>query len=288
VTVQSPVCALIFSYGQIAGVRADAATQTESLRTLHRLRARVENKAPRSCFAHEVNRAMPRTRTFQPGKTMLAFLSDCCSVRRLTPSALSSLLNNHIFSFSQYFEGEGPRPHAKHGAGKNSGLDSSRDRPSKALVHVDQTPRAAVKRSDVQPQNIMQRAGAQSSLALTGDVTAEAALEEVRAKSSLGLSAEGAQNRVFEREKMPKVRGRKDARRAGADAFDTLLTMTARKSVNVREQSAILDMQRDFRAKWDRVSTERPVISGVNAAPIKKAARNGKFMNPASDFCISP
>lgn len=209
-------------------------------------------------------------------------LADCDKTHSLIPSDISSLLNHHIFSFPRYFEGAGPRPSERlaGSAVEGGGVGTSK-------VQVGFATDETLGRGDNikgQSPASLQRMGAHSSLAfVTGDLATKLLepLGGMRAKSSLGLTMdhEAAKHAVTEVEGARKVRARNIETRAPADAFDMLLTMTAKKGVNVRETSVILDMQREFRAKWDQVSSQRPAIrSEVASSPVlKKAARKGKY-----------
>lgn len=218
--------------------------------------------------------------------------TDWCKTHSLIPSDISSLLNNHIFSFPRYFEGAGPRPNERLVAGADSAVEGGGGGTFKVQVGFarDET----LGRGDNfmgQSLENFQKRGAHSSLAfVTGDLTTKLLdpLDGMRAKSSLGLTMdhEATKHAVAEIEGARKVRTRNIKARAPADAFDMLLTMTAKKGVNVREASVILDMQRDFRAKWDQVSSQRPAIRDeVASSPVlKKAARKGKYTSCSLRF----
>ena len=146
---------------------------------------------------------------------------------------------------------------------------------------------------NLQKKESVQRRDAHSSMAVTEHLVKK--LFEPpggkRAKSSLGLTVdpEVTKQGMARREDVRRGKAMTERINASADEFDILLTMTAKEGVMVREQSVMLDMQRDFRAKWDQVSSERPVIKDERAfvagsPALKKGNKKGKYFLGGQGF----
>ncbi len=232
----------------------------------------------------------------------------------LIQADISSVLNNHIFSFSRFFEGPGPAPapvlqpraqgtvslaevskteiqvEKERGQEKSSKFAGGRElfTMPRALKEGLQTRTGLTEaqRGQALPPHLARaRDGARSSMGRTTDVDKELGVaklpamngQQARASSSLGMASGlgvfegggvggGREQERAKREKVtkhgplpenysflsPQIRGAiySNSHRQYKETnqvFDKLLNMTTRDDVNVREKSAILDMQREFR-----------------------------------------